>query len=125
MAYRHEVIEKNSVLLLVLSLITVAIGGLVEIVPLFTIETTIERVQGMRPYSPLELAGRNIYIREGCYVCHSQQIRRCATRSSVTAITAWQRRACTIIRSSGAPSAPAPISPALAANIPTSGMSNT
>ena len=51
------------------------IGGLVEIVPLFTIETTIERVQGMRPYSPLELAGRNIYIREGCYLCHSQQVR--------------------------------------------------
>lgn len=75
MAYRHEVVEKNSILLVVLTLITVAIGGLVEIVPLFTIETTIERVQGMRPYSPLELAGRNIYIREGCYVCHSQQIR--------------------------------------------------
>lgn len=75
MAYRHEVVEKNSILLIVLTLITVAIGGLVEIVPLFTIETTIERVQGMRPYSPLELVGRNIYIREGCYVCHSQQIR--------------------------------------------------
>ncbi|WP_370152950.1 cytochrome-c oxidase, cbb3-type subunit II [Ferrovibrio sp.] len=75
MAYRHEIIEKNSVLLVVLSLITVAIGGLVEIVPLFTIESTIERVQGVRPYSPLELAGRNIYIREGCYLCHSQQIR--------------------------------------------------
>jgi len=75
MAYRHEVVEKNSILLVVLTLITVAIGGLVEIVPLFTIESTIERVDGMRPYSPLELAGRNIYIREGCYLCHSQQIR--------------------------------------------------
>ena len=58
-----------------LTLITVSIGGLVEIVPLYTIETTIERVEGMRPYSPLELAGRNIYIREGCYICHSQMIR--------------------------------------------------
>lgn len=75
MKFKHALIEKNSVLLLVLTLSTVAIGGIVEIVPLFTIETTVEKVQGMRPYSPLELAGRNIYIREGCYTCHSQQIR--------------------------------------------------
>ena len=75
MRFRHETIEKNLILLAVLTLITVSIGGLVQIVPLFTIETTIERVQGVRPYSPLELMGRNIYIREGCYLCHSQQIR--------------------------------------------------
>jgi cytochrome c oxidase cbb3-type subunit 2 len=72
---RHEVIEKNIVLLAVLSLIVVAIGGLVQIIPLFTIESTIEKVKGMRPYSPLEVAGRDIYVREGCYLCHSQQIR--------------------------------------------------
>ncbi|MBV9824876.1 MAG: cytochrome-c oxidase, cbb3-type subunit II [Alphaproteobacteria bacterium] len=72
---RHAVIERSVFLLLILTLITVAIGGLVEIVPLFTIETTIERVGGVRPYSPLELAGRDIYTREGCYLCHSQQIR--------------------------------------------------
>ena len=72
---RHEVIEKNVILLAVLTLITVSIGGLVQIVPLYTIETTIERVEGVRPYTPLELAGRNIYVREGCYSCHSQQIR--------------------------------------------------
>ena len=58
----HGKIERNVILLLVLALITVSIGGLVEIVPLYTIETTIERVQGMRPYTPLELVGRNIYI---------------------------------------------------------------
>lgn len=75
MFIRHETIEKNVILMLVLTLITVSIGGLVQIIPLFTIETTIERVDGVRPYTPLELAGRNIYIREGCYVCHSQQIR--------------------------------------------------
>jgi len=75
MIFRHEVIEKNAILLLVLTLLTVAIGGIVEIVPLFTIETTIERVKGVRPYSPLELAGRDVYTREGCYLCHSQQIR--------------------------------------------------
>lgn len=75
MFIKHATIERNTILLGVLTLLTVAIGGLVEIVPLFTIQTTIERVEGMRPYSPLELAGRNIYIREGCYLCHSQQIR--------------------------------------------------
>jgi cytochrome c oxidase cbb3-type subunit II len=75
MKLRHETIEKNAILLLVLTLLTVAIGGAVEIVPLFTVETTVERVHGVRPYSPLELMGRNIYVREGCYLCHSQQIR--------------------------------------------------
>jgi len=71
----HARIEKNVILLLVLTLITVSIGGIVEIVPTFTIKSTVEPVQGVRPYSPLELAGRNIYVREGCYLCHSQQIR--------------------------------------------------
>ena len=72
---KHTVLEKNSILLLVGILIVVAIGGLVEIVPLFYLKSTIEKVEGMRPYTPLELAGRNIYIREGCYLCHSQMIR--------------------------------------------------
>ncbi len=75
MLERHAIIERSGPLLLVLILITVSIGGLVEIVPLFTIESTIEKVQGVRPYSPLELAGRDIYVREGCYNCHSQMIR--------------------------------------------------
>jgi cytochrome c oxidase cbb3-type subunit II len=71
----HTRMERNSLLLLVGILATISIGGLVEIVPLFTIESTIEKVEGVRPYSPLEQAGRNIYIREGCYNCHSQMIR--------------------------------------------------
>ncbi|MBY0332808.1 MAG: cytochrome-c oxidase, cbb3-type subunit II [Acetobacteraceae bacterium] len=71
----HGIIERNVILMGVLTLITVAIGGLVQIVPLFTMETTIERVEGMRPYTPLELAGRDIYVREGCYTCHSQMVR--------------------------------------------------
>ena len=75
MRFNHGMIERNSVLLLVLSFLTVTIGGIAEIVPLFAVETTIERVKGVRPYTPLELAGRNIYVREGCYLCHSQQIR--------------------------------------------------
>ncbi len=72
---KHKAIETNATLLLVLSFLVVTIGGLVQIVPLFYLENTIEDVQGMRPYTPLELAGRDIYIREGCYVCHSQMIR--------------------------------------------------
>ena len=72
---KHETIEKNATLLLILSFLVVTIGGLVQIVPLFYLENTIEKVDGMRPYTPLELAGRNIYVREGCYVCHSQMIR--------------------------------------------------
>ena len=71
----HARIEKNVILLMVLSLITVSIGGIVELVPLHTIESTIEPVDGVRPYSPLELAGRRLYIREGCYNCHSQMVR--------------------------------------------------
>ncbi len=72
---KHEILEKNSILLTVAILVVVAIGGLVEIAPLFWLQSTIEKVKGMRPYSPLELMGRDIYIREGCYVCHSQMIR--------------------------------------------------
>jgi cytochrome c oxidase cbb3-type subunit 2 len=72
---KHKVIENSSILLLIGILITVAIGGIVEILPLYWLSSTIEKVQGMRPYSPLELAGRDIYIREGCYLCHSQMIR--------------------------------------------------
>ena len=72
---KHQILEKNSILLLIGILIVVSIGGLIEIAPLFWLGSTIEKVQGMRPYTPLELAGRDIYIREGCYVCHSQMIR--------------------------------------------------
>ncbi|APO78827.1 cbb3-type cytochrome-c oxidase subunit FixO 3 (plasmid) [Rhizobium etli 8C-3] len=72
---KHKIIEKNATLLLVGSLLVVSVGGIVEIAPLFYLQNTIEKVEGMRPYTPLELAGRNIYVREGCYVCHSQMIR--------------------------------------------------
>jgi cytochrome c oxidase cbb3-type subunit 2 len=75
MKLSHGTIERNVTLLAALSLAVVTIGGIVEIVPLFYVENTIEKVEGVRPYTPLELAGRNIYVREGCYVCHSQMIR--------------------------------------------------
>jgi cytochrome c oxidase cbb3-type subunit 2 len=72
---KHAILEKNATLLLAGSFLVVTIGGIVEIAPLFYLENVIEKVDGMRPYSPLELAGRKIYVREGCYVCHSQMIR--------------------------------------------------
>jgi cytochrome c oxidase cbb3-type subunit 2 len=72
---RHQIFEKNSIVLVIGVLVVIAIGGLVEITPLFYLKSTIEKVEGVRPYTPLELAGRNIYVREGCYNCHSQMIR--------------------------------------------------
>ncbi|MEC8664712.1 MAG: cytochrome-c oxidase, cbb3-type subunit II [Pseudomonadota bacterium] len=71
----HDKLEKNSILLTIFIIGAVLVGGIVEVVPLFRKETVIEPVQGVRPYTPLELVGYNIYIREGCYNCHSQQIR--------------------------------------------------
>ena len=72
---KHVILEKSPTMLLAFSLAVVSIGGIVEIAPLFWLENTVEDVEGMRPYSPLELAGREVYLREGCYVCHSQMIR--------------------------------------------------
>ena len=71
----HKKVERSVTLLAVLATVAVAIGGIVEIAPLFWIDSTVEKVEGVRPYTPLELAGRNIYIREGCYSCHSQMVR--------------------------------------------------
>ncbi len=72
---KHAILEKNITLLAIFSFLVVTVGGLVQIVPLFYLDNTIEDVEGMRPYTPLELAGREIYLRDGCYVCHSQMIR--------------------------------------------------
>lgn len=72
---KHVILEKNVTLLAIFAFLVVTIGGIVQIAPLFWLENTIEDVEGMRPYTPLELTGRDIYIREGCYVCHSQMIR--------------------------------------------------
>jgi cytochrome c oxidase cbb3-type subunit 2 len=72
---KHKKLERNITLLAVCSFLAVTVGGIVEIAPLFWIDNTIEKVEGVRPYTPLEQAGRDIYVREGCYVCHSQMIR--------------------------------------------------
>jgi cytochrome c oxidase cbb3-type subunit 2 len=71
----HEKIEKNIGLMMILILVVISIGGLVQIIPLFYMHSTIEPVEGLKPYTPLQLMGRDIYVREGCYVCHSQMIR--------------------------------------------------
>ncbi len=71
----QKLLETNSILMVVAILVLVSVGGIVEIVPLFYLKNTIEKVEGIRPYAPLELAGYNIYVREGCYTCHSQMIR--------------------------------------------------
>ncbi len=73
--FSHEKVETNNFLMIVLIVVVVAFGGLVEIVPLFFQKSTTEAVQGVKPYNPLQLAGRDIYLREGCYNCHSQMIR--------------------------------------------------
>ena len=73
--FSHEKIETNNFLMIVLILLVVAVGGLVEIVPLFFQKSTTEAVTGVKPYTALQLAGRDIYLREGCYNCHSQMIR--------------------------------------------------
>jgi cytochrome c oxidase cbb3-type subunit 2 len=75
MLEKHKSVERHSLAFVVMIMVVASIGGIFEIAPLFTIDETIEDVEGMRPYTPLELAGRNIYIREGCYACHSQMIR--------------------------------------------------
>src|SRR4030095_763794 len=72
---RHQIFEKNSIVLIAGILVVIAIGGLVEITPLFYLKSTIEKVDGVRPYTPLELAGRNVYVREACDLCHSQMVR--------------------------------------------------
>ncbi|HEB57925.1 MAG TPA: cytochrome-c oxidase, cbb3-type subunit II [Gammaproteobacteria bacterium] len=71
----HEKVEKNIGLMMILILVVISFGGLVEIVPLFFLKDTTEPVQGLKPYTALQLEGRDIYVREGCYVCHSQMIR--------------------------------------------------
>lgn len=75
MKLTHELVEKNTGLLVVLIVATISIGGLVEIVPLFNQRSTTEAIDGLEPYGALELTGRDIYVREGCYNCHSQMIR--------------------------------------------------
>ena len=73
--FSHEKVETNNFLMIVLILLVIAVGGLVEIVPLFFQKTTTQAIEGLKPYTALQLAGRDVYLREGCYNCHSQMIR--------------------------------------------------
>lgn len=73
--FSHELIEKNVGLLIILTILVAAVGGIVEIIPLYFQKSTTQPVEGLKPYTPLQLTGRDIYVREGCYGCHSQMIR--------------------------------------------------
>ena len=75
MKLTHDSIERNVVLLVILTVLVISVGGLLEIVPLFFQKSTTTPVDGLKPYDPVRLSGRDIYIREGCYLCHSQMIR--------------------------------------------------
>jgi hypothetical protein len=89
----HEKIETSNFLMIVLILIAVAFGGLVEIVPLFFQKSTTQPVPGLKPYTPLQLAGRDVYLREGCYNCHSQMIRPFRAETCATALLGgWRVR---------------------------------
>ncbi len=121
----HDKIEKNIGLMGILIILVVSIGGLVEIVPLMFQSQVRDPAPGIEPYDPLELAGRDIYIREGCYNCHSQMIRPSGPRRNATATTRWPASRSTTGRSSGAPSAPGRTSPGSAAATPTSGTAST
>lgn len=120
---KHAILEKSPTLLLTFSLLVVTVGGIVEIAPLFWLENTIEKVEGVRPYSPLELTGRDIYVREGCYVCHSQMIRPFRDEVERYGHYSLARNRCMIIRSSGDRSGRGLTSPASATAIRTNGMS--
>ncbi len=121
----HESIETSNFLMIVLILVAVAIGGLVEIVPLFFQRSTTQPVAGLKPYDALQLAGRDVYLREGCYNCHSQMIRRCTPRRCATATTRWPGSSSTTGRSSGAASAPGRTCTAWAESTATSGTACT
>jgi len=73
--FSHEKVETNNLLMVVLILLVIAVGGMVEIIPLFFQKSTTQPIEGVQPYTALQLAGRDVYVREGCYNCHSQMIR--------------------------------------------------
>ena len=122
----HEKIETSNFLMIVLILLTVAVGGIVEIVPLFFQKSTTQPVEGLKPYTALQLAGRDVYIREGCYNCHSQMMRPFRAETlRYGALLDGRRVSSTTTRSSGAASAPGPTCSASAASTATSGTAST
>lgn len=108
---KHEIVEKNLGLMIVLIVLTISGGFLAEVVPLFFLKETNEPVEGLEPLSALELEGRDIYIREGCHVCHTQQIRPFRAETSAMATTPLRASSCMTVRSCGVPSAPVRIWP--------------
>jgi len=100
---KHEAIEKNSLLMAILITVVISVGGIVEIVPLFFLKSTIPPLEGVKPYTALELEGRDIYIKEGCYNCHSQMIRPFRAETERYGPYPSRRSRCTTTRSSGVP----------------------
>ena len=98
---KHEIVEKNVGLMAILTVFAISFGALVEITPLMFQEDTTEPVDGLRPLTALEMEGRDIYVREGCYNCHSQMIRLSVTKLSVTVTTLLLVKVCGITHSSG------------------------
>ena len=125
MKFSHEWIEKNPWLLIVLVTLVVSVGGAVEIIPLFFQKSTTEPVAGLKPYSALRLTGRDIYVREGCYTCHSQMVRPFRAETERYGHYSVRANSCTTARSSGVPSAPVPTWRAWAAAIPMNGTAPT
>ena len=121
---KHAIFEKNSIILILGIIVMISVGGLVEIAPLFYLKSTIEQVKGVRPYTPLELAGRQIYIREGCYNCHSQMVRPLRDEVERYGHYSLAPNRCSTSPSSGARSAPVRISPVSAASTLTNGSSS-
>ena len=124
-AAAHYRLERHSMGLALAIIAAAMVGGFIEIAPLFTIDDTVEAAPNMRVYTPLEQAGRDIYIREGCYLCHSQMIRTLATRSSATGRIRWRLNRSTTIRCSGGRSARVRTLRGSARNTPTTGRSGT
>ena len=117
----HRPLEAKQLLLAVLSFVLVSVGGLVLLIPPYFLQGTIPAIAGVKPFSALELEGRDLYIREGCNTCHSQQVRPFKTETAATDRSRWPARASTIGRSCGARGAPAPISRAWAESTRTPG----
>lgn len=101
---RHEIFEKSVPMLVVGIIFAISLGGLVEITPLFFQKQTTEPVEGLKPYTALQMEGRDIFIREGCTNCHSQMIRPFRLKPSVTVTTRSRVKVCGSTPSCGAPS---------------------
>lgn len=123
--FSHQTLEKNIGLMIIASILVVSVAGLVQIIPLFFQHSTTQAMPGVEPYEPLQLMGRDVYIREGCVGCHSQQVRTLQAEVQRYGPYSVAGSRCSTIPSCGAPSEPAPTWRAWASAIPTNGTAST